>query len=156
MSASWAYDLDGVLAEIAPELPPQLQQKWGRMNGAQRRARTEAYLWAYDRAKPLYDPPQAQFDVVTARKEDPATRAVTEQWLHQHFPGRVRRLAMLTEGRRIDVVVPYKARHLAAWGTTDFAEDNRKVVAGLRRLGGAARIWLYCDGILTLPAPKNA
>ena len=150
MSQIWAYDLDGVLAQGPAPSPI----KWGRMNGVQRKAHKDGLLYHYSQAAVLHRP-QGRFHVITARKEDPAVRAVTEQWLHERMPGQVISVSMLDQPRRIDVVVPFKASVLKYVWATDFLEDNPAVVRGLRSSCLPVHVWLYKKGQI-LPDPAKA
>lgn len=148
MSQVWAYDLDGVLAASPPPSPI----KWGKMNGQQRKDSKDALLYHYSQAAVLHRP-QGRFHVITARKEQPDVRSVTEQWLHEQFPGQVMSLLMLNKPRRVDVVVPFKAEALRFTWATDFMEDNPAVVRGLRTSCPSVHVWLYKKGeILADPA----
>lgn len=144
----YGYDLDGVLAQGPPESP----KPWRKMNGPERSARKLFLLDWYRNAAQLYIPPPGQpFYVITARKDEPAVRKATEDWLRAFFPGRVMKVFMLQESRSIENVVAFKSGVIRDSLITDYHEDNWKVVKALSRAGLSARIWHYQpDGRLNL------
>lgn len=140
------YDLDGVLATNAPvPIKP-----WRWMSGPERNAHKQGLLKAYSLAGQLYRPREPEFVVITARKDDPNVREVTERWLNGFFPGRVKGLYMLGVSRSLDNVIDFKATRVNALGLTDFTEDNVEVVKGLRKRCLKTRVWLYAQGQLSL------
>ena len=122
-----AYDLDGVLAES----PLPNDKKWGLMNGAERKERKEYLREHYLSAKPIYNPPEKSFYVITARKTD--TKAITAIWLDKHFPKRVAGLFMLDVSRTIENVVNFKTQVLLNIKAEVFVEDNKKVLVGIKK-----------------------
>jgi hypothetical protein len=56
------------------------------MSGPERQARRSELITWYRNAKQLYVPTQAEFFVVTARKEE--ARQASQEWLQTHFPGK--------------------------------------------------------------------
>lgn len=141
-SVKHAYDYDGVLAVG----PPPPEQPWGRMNGSMRAARLLQLLDHYSAATPLFDPPEKIFWVISARKENPEVRAVSERWLRIRFKGRVQALYLLRGARTTENVVRYKSLTIAEEGFTDFTEDNVQVVRGVARFLPSCRVWLFKDG----------
>ena len=117
------------------------------MNGAERRLRREQLEHSYAAAKVLYTPAQEQFYVITARKRagDLFRRNVTSVWLEEKFPGQVLGVHYLSTGRTLENVVRFKARAIADLAITDFVEDNRSVLSGLRKMQLNARLWWF-DG----------
>ena len=144
----WGYDFDGVLAEQ----PRAAAIAWGKMNGPQREQRRVALLAHYAQCAPLWPAHRERFAVISARKETPEVRSASEMWLWRHYKSRPTCLRLLSVARRLDAVVAFKVREALALGLTDFAEDNRQVVAGMRsalgRAAGRCRIWLYVGGQL--------
>ena len=137
-----AYDLDGVLCE-----PFHLKGKpWQKMNGEERRAKLKALLGIYETVRPLFQPEERSFHIITSRKDNVEVRGVTVAWLQKHFPGRVESLNMLRVSRNIENVVAFKAQVLRDLKATDFTEDNWKVVRELRKQGLDCRIWHYTNG----------
>lgn len=138
-----AYDLDGVLASG----PPESNKPWRYMNGVERAERKRLVLEAYLNAHQLLDPPERQFHVVTARKDEPAIRKATEDWLFKHFGSRILSISMLKESRSIENVVKFKGSVLTALGATKFTEDNMKVLRGIQKDHQRAELILfYFDG----------
>lgn len=136
------YDLDGVLAAS----PPPASKKWGQMNGPERQARRAALVGHYAAAAPMYMPSEGRFDVITARKDEPAVRKATEQWLKERFGPRVRALRMLKDSRSIKNVVAFKAAAIQELEITDFTEDNPLVVRQLAALR-ICRVWLFASDV---------
>lgn len=145
-SEVWAYDLDGVLCEPVPEPA----KSWMRMNGRERQRRLDFVEHFYAITKLLFRPLQPRIFVITARKQTPTIKLITEQWLMQHFGPQVEQLFMFTGSRTIANVVAYKAEVLRQIGATDYAEDNRNVVRELRRQGLVTRVWHYKKGTMVL------
>jgi hypothetical protein len=112
------------------------------MDGPERLARRLFADAFHVGAAPLYRPPEGQrFHVITARTE--AARSLTLTWLMREFDSRVLGLHMLKGARTYKAVIAFKASVLQELGTTDYAEDNRTVVLGLRRRLPACRVWHY-------------
>lgn len=57
---------------------------------------------------------------------------------------------MLEEARTIERVLAFKSGVLRLYGITDYAEDNREVVRGLRALKLDCRIWHFKRGCMIL------
>lgn len=141
----YAYDLDGVLAEV----PSDGKKSWRHMNGRERGERREELLAHYATAKPLFLPPMGQvFFVVTARSL--WAREVTGRWLDKHHGRSVVELVMNEGARTIENVVVFKAAFLRAKFVTDYAEDNRAVVRGLRKVLPTCRVWHFKKGNMVL------
>lgn len=140
----WAFDLDGVLCDA---FRASSAKSWRRMSGAERTQRREELATFYVAALPLFRPTCAKFHVVTARKE--SERVVTQAWLTEHLGERVMSLHMLNVGRTIENVVAFKADALRELGATDFHEDNRQIVRGLRR-AVQCRVWWFTKGQMVL------
>jgi hypothetical protein len=139
-----AYDLDGVLAVG----PPVSETKWAKMLGAERRAREAELVRWYRQAPVLFDPPERQFYVITARRDNPLVRGATLTWMERTFAERVLGVHLLNVSRTIDHVVTFKADALAQRGCKEFTEDNATVLKGLAkdaRLKGV-QLWWYTDG----------
>lgn len=140
-----AYDLDGVLAQG----PPRARVKWGLMKGPERTARRKALLDWYTTAPGILHPSDS-FWVITARKDDPDVRAITERWLFNKFDNRVLGLSMLSVSRTIPHVIAFKASVLKMIDACVFVEDNLTVLRGLKRAGVPQQL-LYFDGTSTVP-----
>lgn len=147
MNRLYAFDMDGVLAEG----PPAREKKWSQMNGPERNhALDQAVVW-YRNAGQLFVPEVEGFHVITARKDRPDVRAVTEQWLADRFGARILGVHMLSGSRTIEKVSEFKSETLLKIGATDFHEDNVAVVRAMRKiLRGRVRVWLYAEGKLSL------
>lgn len=137
-----AYDLDGVLAVQPPPSP----KKWGRMKGPERIAYKIWLVDYYRNAPTLFNPPEKEFLVITARKNTPEIREATEAWLKRHLHGKTWELHMLDVSRSIDAVLAFKSKILKDHAILDYTEDNRKVVSGLRAMKIACRIWHFKKG----------
>lgn len=142
MSRIVAYDFDGVLAVG----PANSARPWRFMDGPARAARRDALVAHYAQAARLLLAQETRFYVISARKEGPAVRAASEAWLSRHYAGRWQGLFLLKEGRTLENVVRYKGAALAQLNASDFTEDNRAVVKGLRAAKLKTRIWLYAEG----------
>jgi len=142
VSVKHAYDFDGVLAEG----PPPNEVAWGKMNGSMRAERKMSLLDHYASAAPIYDPPEKIFWVISARKEEPEIRAISERWLRIRFGGRAQALFLLKGSRTTENVIRYKSLTIAEEGFTDFTEDNLQVVRGVARILPSCRVWLFKDG----------
>ncbi len=140
-----AYDLDGVLAQG----PPRARVKWGLMKGPERIARRQALLDWYASALPILLPHDS-FWVITARKDEPDVRAVTERWLADRYGNRVLGLHMLTVSRTLPHVIAFKASVLKTLPAGLFVEDNLQVLRGLKRAGVPQQL-LFFDGSSTTP-----
>lgn len=145
-----AYDFDGVLAQGPPKTP----KAWRRMNGPERSAWKQALVGYYAKAQPIIIPTEKQFHVISARKDTPEVRAASEAWLERHYPGRCVALHLLSVSRSLENVIEFKSQALRAIGATDFTEDNRDVVKGIRGLVDQGklkcRIWLFHKGQISL------
>lgn len=139
-----AYDLDGVLAEG----PEPVSKPWGRMSGQERADRQTFLLYSYMTARRLFDPPEESFYVITARKRSDAVGQVTQDWLQEKFPGRVRGLFLLNEARSLKNVIQFKGEVLKQIGAQEFTEDNLKVLKGLSACG--AKLYHF-DGLERRP-----
>lgn len=145
----YAYDCDGVLA-VGPPDPPK---PWRRMKGPEREAWRVQLEQHYRQAAVLYEPPPTQFFVVITARSLWAHQ-VTEAWLVKHYGPRVDELCTLVGARTIERVVEFKAGILRTRGITDYVEDNRTVVRGLRRAVPQCRIWHYKGGQMNLDYPE--
>lgn len=124
-----AFDLDGVLCVA----PPKRGKRWGAMNGSERRAAKRADLEWYRSAAKLHSPSGA-FHVISARKFEPDVFEATLQWLFQHFgEERILSINLLNGPRTVVNVIRFKSRVLEGIGATVFTEDNRAILAGIRR-----------------------
>lgn len=137
----WGYDCDGVLCVA----PTPSNKKWGKMKGHERKAHQAKLLDHYSKARPLLKPPQLQFAVITARKDVPDVRAITEAWLKSKHPKRKPQLYMLDAPRCHRNVVEFKAQIIRRLELTDYVEDNLRVLKGLRNKVSNVRLW-YFDG----------
>lgn len=126
MECRKAFDLDGVLADK----PPFSEKKWGRMNGAERKARKQYLLYFYANAKPLikWD---GESVVITSRKMEASN--ITVEWFLKYY-NKIPKIYFLNESRNIENVVEFKAEYLKLHKITDFYEDNKKVLAGLKKV----------------------
>ncbi|MGA7119750.1 MAG: hypothetical protein WBY94_06615 [Polyangiaceae bacterium] len=119
------------------------------MTGPERIARRDALLAHYETAPVLYVPPAFQdFVVVTARGQ--AAKDVTVAWLRRHYGHHVTAFATLAGARTTERVVEFKAAFLREQEVTDYAEDNRAVVRGLRKVLSSCRVWHYKKGQMLL------
>jgi hypothetical protein len=127
------------------------------MDGSARAARRLFLLDWYANAPVLFNPPERDFWVISARKEGPEVRAISWRWLTRSFPDRVVAMFLLQESRTIKNVVAYKARTIAREGFTDFTEDNPEVVRGVAKVLPSCRVWLFKDGAVSrFPVPVVA
>ncbi len=143
-----AYDFDGVLATTMKwDFKP-----WSRMTGVERRARQQVMLNQYANALPLFNPPEERFCVITARKHTADVVAVSDAWLAKNFPGRVITVRYLFLPRTIENVVTFKSHVLKSIEAVEFTEDNRKVLAGVRKALPELKLHFF-DGSKRLPFP---
>jgi hypothetical protein len=140
------FDVDGVLVEK----PPEASMKWGHMNGLQRQNRRMELLYWYESAASLLIPKEP-FIAISARKELPEVRAITEKWLAKNQPNCVD-LFLLPISRTIENVVQFKATVIRIQGLSDFTEDNKKILSGLHKVGLPTKLW-YFDSTLVKPTP---
>lgn len=145
-----AYDFDGVLAQA----PPESKKAWRRMNGEERKARRAFLLAWYEATPPLFIPDVnvGHFEVITARSE--WAREVSLAWLQRRYPYRTGLHMLGKTSRTIENVVAFKADVLRRFGVTDYHEDNRAVVRGLRRAVPTCRVWHYKGGRMLLDYPE--
>lgn len=142
-----AIDFDGTLCTKMPKPP----MKWGRMNGGQRNAWKQSLLKEYSQARVLLTPRDLGFrggwTVISARKEDPSVRAISEAWLQTNFRNQWGGLVLLDAPRSIKAVVEFKAEALLRCGASVFLEDNLTVVKGLWRRSdlSSIRIAHFCE-----------
>lgn len=144
-----SYDIDGVLAAQ----PPANEIKWGKMNGEQRKARKEfLYDW-YANAERLIEPVEQTFHAISARKAESVVYNITEQWLNKNYPGRIISFHLLTDSRTVENVVRYKSNKVLELGVQRHYEDNKKVLAGMRkRLPDEIELYFWERG-MELPIP---
>jgi len=136
------YDIDGVLASK----PTPSEKKWGRMNGAERKAHKENLLQQYDNARPLLIPAEP-FYAISARKDEPAVRAVTTQWLKERYGELVLGVALLPISRSIENVVMFKNAAIVNYHITVFTEDNKKILKGLHENDCSAELYFWEEGM---------
>lgn len=122
-----AFDVDGVLASKPSR---GTDKKWGRMNGAERKAYKEHLLKEYIMAEPLYRPTEP-FVAISARKEEPLVREITEAWIFTHYGELCRFIFLLPTSRSVANVVAFKTEALRICNATEFTEDNKKVLRGI-------------------------
>jgi hypothetical protein len=120
------YDIDGVLASK----PTPSDKKWGRMNGIERREYKLALLDQYANATPLLVPTEP-FIAISARKEDPAVRRVTTEWLMSRYGVLAEEVVLLPRSRSIENVIDFKSAAILNYQITEFTEDNKKILKGL-------------------------
>lgn len=137
----YAYDLDGVLAEA----PPHAEKTFFKMNGEERRARKKMLGEHYLNAPRLFIPDQDEFVVITARKNDLATMALTEDWLAKNFPNKKWSLYMLDRARTYKNVIAFKGEVLEKLGIKCFVEDNLTVLQGIKKMKLDCTLLLYKD-----------
>jgi hypothetical protein len=140
------FDVDGVLVEK----PPEASMKWGHMNGFQRQNRKLELLYWYESASTLLVPKEP-FVAISARKESPEVRAVTEKWLEKNQPNCID-LFLLPISRTIENVVQFKGTVIRVQELSDFTEDNTKILSGLEKLGIPTNLW-YFDSTMEQPVP---
>jgi len=138
------YDIDGVLADK----PPAPDKPWGKSSGPERTARKQALLAWYHTATPLLQPTQP-FIAISARKDEPHTRAITEEWIHRQPYGHLCvAVLLLNTSRTIENTANFKTQVINHYGLTAFTEDNKQI---LKRLNTPATTLYYWDK--TLPTP---
>jgi hypothetical protein len=125
-----SYDIDGVLADK----PPPSDQKWGKMNGEQRRERKNFLVDWYKNATPLIQPKEDKFYAISARKLEPNVCDATEQWLNVHYPNRVLDFFLLNESRTVENAAKFKAGIVRELGIERHYEDNKKVLRAMKKL----------------------
>ena len=125
-----SYDIDGVLAAQ----PPPNEKKWGRMNGAERKARKEFLIDWYTNAEKLIEPAETTFHAISARKNEPRVYEGTKNWLNRYYPERVISFHLLGVSRSVANVVVYKAGKVLELGVARHYEDNKKVLRGMRKI----------------------
>ena len=136
-----AYDLDGVIAEK----PPKAAKRWGRMNGAERRARKESLL-AWYRSAGCLRTITSEDVVITARKAEPMIISATREWFYRTH-GFCPTIEFLDRSRTIKNVVEFKAAMLEKHGVTEFYEDNKVVLRGIHKLSPTVDIFFVAaDG----------
>jgi len=131
-----SYDLDGVLAQA----PSEPTKSWGRMNGAERQQRRQELLAHYECASRLYDPPEPQFWIISARRDVPDVRVVTEDWVARHFGSRSVAIILLARPRTRENVVAFKAAAIDECQIDVHYEDDPGIVRALRRVCQRAAI----------------
>ncbi len=124
MECKKAFDLDGVLAEK----PPLPNKTWGNMNGLERTMRKAFLLDFYYNAKPLI-PWDKESIVITSRKSEAAN--ATMSWFLKHYQ-KMPHIYFLDKSRNIANVVAFKLNAIKMNHITDFYEDNKKVLKGLK------------------------
>ena len=135
------FDIDGVLAEK----PPASEKAWGKMNGEQRKARKEFLLQWYENAGTLYQPTEP-FIAISARKDEPAVVAITEDWLRKHYP-LMQEFVLLPMSRSIENVVRFKSAAIVNYQITEFTEDNKKVLKGIAAHNLDCHLWFWEKGM---------
>ena len=120
-------DLDGVTAQK----PKKRKEKWGRMNGAARRAWKEYLLSHYLTAEPLRKIKPSDI-IITARKNTPNEVRTTTEWFRVTF-GFVPQIFFLDTSRSIANVINFKSSVIKSAGITKYYEDNEKVLRGIHR-----------------------
>jgi hypothetical protein len=136
------YDIDGVLAtKPLPSL-----KKWGKMNGAERRAHKFGLLEQYKAAKPLLIPTEP-FIAISARKDDPVIRAITTDWLIERYGELILKVFLLPTSRSIENVVNFKNAVIVGHNITNFTEDNKKVLKGLAQASCPAELYFWEEGM---------
>jgi hypothetical protein len=138
------YDIDGVLADK----PPAPNKTWGKSNGAERNARKAFLADWYRNATPLLQPTEP-FIAISARKDTPETRAITEQWIaNQPYGYLCHGVALLNISRTIENTAAFKTAIINHYQLTRFTEDNKQI---LKRLQTPDTQLFYWDK--TLPTP---
>ena len=136
------YDIDGVLASK----PTPSDKKWGRMNGAERKAHKENLLHQYDNAKALLIPTEP-FYAISARKDEPLVRGITTHWLKERYGDLVLGVALLPMSRSIENVVKFKNAAIENYQITRFTEDNKKILKGLHENACFAELYFWEEGM---------
>lgn len=140
------YDIDGVLADK----PPAPTKSWGKSNGAERSARKLELLEWYRNAKPLLQP-QEPFIAISARKENPETRSITQQWIDAQPYGHLCiAIALLPISRSIENTANFKTAVINHYELSQFIEDNKQI---LKRLQTPNTKLYYWDKTLPEPIP---
>jgi hypothetical protein len=140
------YDIDGVLADK----PPKADKSWGKSNGAERKARQQQLLNWYYNAQPLLTPEQP-FVAISARKENPLVRTITEDWIMRQPYGHLcRAIALLPVGRTIENTARFKTEIINYYQLTTYIEDNKEI---LKRLNCPDTQLFYWDKTMDEPVP---
>jgi hypothetical protein len=144
-----SYDIDGVLAAQ----PPPNEKKWGRMNGAERKARKEFLIDWYTNAEKLIEPAETTFHAISARKREPRVYESTKDWLNKYYPERVISFHLLGESRSVANVVAYKSSKVLELGVSRHYEDNKKVLRGMRKILPSEIELYFWERGMDLPIP---
>ncbi len=140
------YDIDGVLADK----PPAADKTWGKSNGQEREARRLFLLEWYRNAEPLLQPTEP-FIAISARKEDPTIRAITEEWIRQQPYGHLCvAIALLPLSRTVANTARFKSEIINHYGITRYIEDNKQILKALTTPDTKLYYW---DKSLAEPIP---
>ena len=89
-------------------------------------------------AKVIYTP-KSEFVIITARKGSEIVHKATTEWVHQTFPNCKR--VYFVEGSTAKVIEE-KARLIKELNLTDFTDNNREILAGIKKLETGAKLWV--------------
>lgn len=136
-----AWDFDGVLC-VAPTPP---EKKYIKMNGEERIKYRENLINHYLNAAPLFVPEEEEFIIITARKNREDVQQASRLWLEKNLPGKKYQIFFLASPKTYQNVIKFKAEVLNTHNVSNFYEDNRTVLKGLKKLV-KCNLWFYVKG----------
>ena len=93
---------------------------------------------ALNNAKVIYTP-KSEFVIITARKGSEEVHKTTTQWVNKTFPNCKR--VYFVSGNT-EKVIQEKARLIKELNLTDFTDNNREILAGIKKLETGATLWV--------------
>lgn len=131
------YDIDGVLADK----PPQPNKPWSKSNGQERAQRKQQLIEWYATAMPLLQPVEP-FVAISARKETPETRHITQQWIYSQPYGHLCvAIALLPIPRTLDNTARFKTTIINHYELTSYTEDNKQILKRLETPNTTLYYW---------------
>lgn len=137
-----SYDVDGVLATG----PPPRDKPFMYQNKLERDNYKQIVLKWYESAPPLLTPTEP-FVAITARKDEPIIRSITETWLNKYYKDNLKGLYMLDTSKTYNNVAIFKAKIINNHNISAHVEDNMIILKKLKKLVHNTKLYYWESGM---------
>lgn len=93
---------------------------------------------AIENAEVIYRP-RGEFVIITAQQDSPEIHAAVSRMVEKNFPNCKR--VVFVSGSQAEVIKK-KAAAIKRWKLTDFTDNNRDILAGIRDANTGATLWV--------------
>lgn len=144
------YDLDGTLIE---DMPKYKGKSYYQLSKNGRKARQKWKLIWFETAKPIMNPKERKFSIITNRSSK--FRAETKKWIRRYFNGRCKRLVMNSGANFFHKdTLYYKATVINEEKFDRYYENSKRLCKSLRKKCPNCEIILVKDGEVIEKDPR--